>query len=94
MRGTEIWKARVSAAHTITRELDEVTAYRAGERLGQISVPVRMLVGTETTAYLRAATAAFADQIPNAEVVALQDQAHQAIDLDPDQFVQAVVDFD
>jgi pimeloyl-ACP methyl ester carboxylesterase len=94
MRGTEIWKARLSAAHTITRELDEVTAYRAGERLGHITVPVRMLLGTQTTAYLRAATAAFAAQIPNAKVVALQDQAHQAIDLDPEQFVRAVVDFD
>jgi pimeloyl-ACP methyl ester carboxylesterase len=94
MRGTEIWKARVSAAHTIARELDAVTAYRAAERLGQITVPVRMLVGTDTTASLRAATAAFAVQIPNAEVVALQDQAHRAIDLDPDQFVRAVVDFD
>jgi pimeloyl-ACP methyl ester carboxylesterase len=94
MRGTDIWKARLSAAHTITRELDEVTAYRAGERLGQITAPVRMLLGTETTTYLRAATAAFAAQIHNVEVVALQDQAHQAIDLDPDQFVRAVVDFD
>jgi pimeloyl-ACP methyl ester carboxylesterase len=94
MRGTDIWKARVSAAHTIARELDAVTAYRVAERLGQITVPVRMLVGTETTEYLRAATAAIADQIPNAEVIALQDQAHQAIDLDPDQFVRAVVDFD
>jgi pimeloyl-ACP methyl ester carboxylesterase len=53
-----------------------------------------MLLGTETTTYLRAATAAFAAQIPHAEVVALQNQAHQAIDLDPDQFVAAVVDFD
>jgi pimeloyl-ACP methyl ester carboxylesterase len=94
MRGTEIWKARLSAAHTIARELDEVTAYRATPRLGRISVPVRMLLGTDTTAYLCAATAAFAGQIPNAEVVALQDQAHQAIDLDPGQFVRAVVDFD
>lgn len=94
MKGTEIWKARLSAAHTITRELDEATAYRADDRLSQITVPVRMLVGTETTAYLRAATAAFAGQIPHAEVVALQNQAHQAIDLDPVQFVRAVVDFD
>ena len=94
MRGTEIWKARLSAAHTITRELDEVTAYRAGERLGLITAPVRMLLGTESTAYLRAATAKFAALIPNAEVVVLRDQAHQSIDLDPDQFVRAVVDFD
>jgi pimeloyl-ACP methyl ester carboxylesterase len=94
MRGTEIWNARLSAAHTITRELYAATGYRAGERLAEITVPVRMLLGTESTAYLRAATAAVAEQIPNAEVVLLQDQAHQAIDLDPEQFVRAVFDFD
>lgn len=94
MRGTEIWTARLSAAHTIIRELDAVNAYRETPRLGRINVPVRMLLGTDTTAYLRAATAAFAEQISNVEVVELQDQAHQAIDLAPDQFVRAVVDFD
>jgi pimeloyl-ACP methyl ester carboxylesterase len=94
MRGTDIWKARLSAAHTIARELDAVTAYRGAERLGQIAEAVRMLLGTETTTSLRAATAAFAALIPNAEVVVLEDQAHRAIDLDPCQFVRAVVDFD
>jgi hypothetical protein len=53
-----------------------------------------MLLGTETTAYLRAATAALAGEVPSSEVVALQGQAHQAIDLDPDQFIRLVVDFD
>ena len=67
-----------------------MTTYRGAERLGQIAVPVRMLLGTETTTSLRAATAAFAALIPNAEVVVLEDQAHRAIDLDPDQFVRAV----
>lgn len=94
MKGTAIWNARLSAAHTITRELYEANAFRATPRLGRISVPVRMLLGTETTAYLRAATAALAGEVPNSEVVALHGQAHQAIDLDPDQFIRLVVDFD
>ena len=43
---------------------------------------------------LRAATAAFAAQIPGATIVAMQGQAHQAIDSDPEQFVGAVLAFD
>ena len=94
MKGTAIWQARLSAAHTITREFDQVNAYRATDRLTKIDVEVRMLLGTESPSYLRAATAAFAAQIPGATIVALQGQAHQAIDSDPGQFVHSVIDFD
>jgi pimeloyl-ACP methyl ester carboxylesterase len=94
LKGTEIWRARLTTAPTITREVDEVNAYRATDRLSQIAAPVRMLLGTESPKYLRVATAAFAAQIPDTRVVALQGQAHQAIDLDPDLFVGHVLDFD
>jgi pimeloyl-ACP methyl ester carboxylesterase len=94
MKGTEIWQARLTAAHTIFREFDQVNAYRATDRLMKIDVPVRMLLGTESPSHLRAATAAFAAQIPGATIVALHGQAHQAIDSDPEQFVHAVIDFD
>ncbi|OBG26490.1 alpha/beta fold hydrolase [Mycobacterium sp. 852002-51057_SCH5723018] len=83
-----------SIGHTAARELAEVCAYRATERLAKITVPVRMLVGTESPAYLRTATAAVAAQIPGATIVALQGQGHQAIDYDPHQFVRAVLEFD
>jgi pimeloyl-ACP methyl ester carboxylesterase len=95
MKGTEIWQARLTAAHTIVREFEQVNAYRATNRPMKIDVPVRMLLGAEGPSYVRAATAAFAAQIPGATIVALQGQAHQAvIDSDPEQFVHAVIDFD
>lgn len=94
MRGTEIWRAQLTAAHTIARELDAVNAYQATGGLLTIDVPVRILLGTETTAFLRAASDAFATEMPGAHVVPLQGQGHQAIDLDPDQFVHAVLEFD
>lgn len=94
MKGTEVWAARVGAAFTILRELDEVIAFRADARLAAIEAPVRMLLGTESPGYVRAATANIAAQIPGAGIVALQGQAHQAIDSDPAQFVAAVLGFD
>lgn len=83
-----------SIAHTAVRELAEVRAYRATGRLAAITVPVRLLLGTESPAYLRAATAAVAARIPGATIVAMQGQGHQGIDYDPQQFLQAVLDFD
>ncbi|TCO48790.1 alpha/beta fold hydrolase [Actinocrispum wychmicini] len=94
MKGTEVWAARVTAAFTILRELDEVIAFAADSRLAEIKAPVRMLLGTESPGYVRAATANIAAQIPGSNIVALQGQAHQAIDTDPDQFVGAILAFD
>jgi hypothetical protein len=71
LKGTEIWQARLTAALTITREIDAVNEFRATDRLANIAA-----------------------QLPDARVVAVQGQAHQAIDLDVDQFVGLVFDFD
>jgi pimeloyl-ACP methyl ester carboxylesterase len=83
-----------SIAHTAVRELVAIDGFQATERFANITVPVRMLLGTQSPGYLRAATATVAAQIPGATIVALQGQGHQAIDYDPQQFVRAVVDFD
>lgn len=83
-----------SIRHTAARELALASAYRASERLAAIAAPVRVLVGTESPAYLRGAAAALAARIPGATTVALSNQGHQAIDYDPQQFVRAVLDFD
>lgn len=83
-----------SIAHTAVRELAEVRAYRATERLAAITAPVRLLLGTESAVYLRAATAAVAARIPGATIVALPGQGHHAIDYDAQQFVRALLEFD
>jgi pimeloyl-ACP methyl ester carboxylesterase len=83
-----------SIGHTAGRELAAARTYRPSGRLAQIVVPVRILFGTQSPAYFRAAAAALADSIPNATVAALRGQGHQAVDYDPQQFVRAVLDFD
>lgn len=83
-----------SIRHTAGRELAQTRAFRLTERHANITTPVRMLLGTESPAYLRAATAVLAAMIPGATIVALHGQGHQAIDYDPDQFARAVLEFD
>jgi len=93
MKGTPAWQARLAAVHTILRELDQVIRFRADERLSKIDIPVRLFRGTESPAYLVAATDAVAGRITGADVVSLHGQAHQAMDGDPDQFVATVFAF-
>ena len=83
-----------SAALTISRELEVVESYRASPRLTGINLPVEMLLGTESPAYLQAATAMVASRIRGATIVALEGQGHQGIDGDPDQINRAVTGFD
>jgi pimeloyl-ACP methyl ester carboxylesterase len=83
-----------SIGHTASRELAEASAYRATERHAKIAAPVRMLLGSDSPEYFRAATAAVAARIPDATIVVLHGQGHQAIDYDPQQFVRAVLKFD
>lgn len=83
-----------SIGHTAGRELAAARNYRATERLAEITAPVRILFGTQSPAYFRAAATAVADQVPGATVAELRGQGHQAVDYDPQQFVRAVLDFD
>lgn len=93
MRGTPVWQARLAAAPTIVREIEVVEVFDISARLSAITVPVRLLLGTESPAYFRPAAEAIAAQLPAAEIVSLDGQAHLAINEDPLQFVEKVVSF-
>ncbi|MFJ8387689.1 alpha/beta fold hydrolase [Streptomyces sp. NPDC094438] len=93
MRGTPIWSARLSVAPTIVRELDSVENFDISDRFGKITIPVRLLLGTESPAYFRPAAGAIAAQLPHADLVPLHGQGHLGVSGDPDQFVAAVLAF-
>ncbi len=93
MRSTPMWQSRLAAAHTLVREGDAVNAYRVTDRLSSITVPVRLLLGTESPDYYLPAAEAVRSVVPQADIVPLSGQAHLAIDNDPDQFLAAVLDF-
>jgi pimeloyl-ACP methyl ester carboxylesterase len=92
MRSTPLWQARIAAVHTILREGDAVEAWTLDpERLARVSGPVRILLGTDTTPMLDAASRALSRAMPAWELVLLEGQGHQAIDLAPDVVVDRVL---
>ncbi|HVF31500.1 MAG TPA: alpha/beta hydrolase [Acidimicrobiales bacterium] len=92
MKGTPIWSARLAAVHTIVREGRAVQSWRLDpERLASIQGPVRLLLGTETTPALDAASRALARAMPAWELVAIEGQGHLAIDAATDVVTELVL---
>lgn len=91
MRATPMWRARLAAVHTLAREARAANAYRADpERLRSLRVPVRILLGTETTPALARAAHAAHVAIPGAELRELPGHAHAAMDAEPALFATEV----
>lgn len=95
MRADPSWANRVAAAHTIPRELLEIGGdYRPDfDGIAKIAVPTRLLLGSESTDYLAAATRRLVELIAGAELVMLEGHAHSAMNTGPELFVRRVVEF-
>lgn len=93
MRGTPVWEARLAAVHTLTREGRAVGSFELGPELADLPSPVLLLAGTESPAFLRAATTAAHAAIPGSAYAELDGQAHMAMDTAPELFVRTVLDF-
>ena len=92
MQRAPAWAARVEAVPTIIREVREVDRYVFDpDRFAELTVPVRFLVGTESPAYVLAATAAASAAVPHSEVVELPGQGHTAMDTAPRLFLDEVI---
>jgi pimeloyl-ACP methyl ester carboxylesterase len=94
LRALPVWQARLAAVHTAEREGEVAAAYVPdAARLASVSVPVRLLAGSESPAVFAAAAAAAAAAIPGAEVVELRGHGHGMIDADPERFIELVTEF-
>jgi pimeloyl-ACP methyl ester carboxylesterase len=94
MRAAPAWQVRLAAAHTLGREAREVNAHPPDpDWFAPIHVPVRLLLGTETTPALTTAALGARDAIPGAELRELPGHGHAAMDADPELFVAEVVDW-
>lgn len=94
LRATPVWQHRLAAAHTLGREVSAANDYLAEQAgLDAIRVPVRILLGTETTPALTRAAHAVNEAIPESELVELPGHGHAAMDGDPEMFVAQVRDW-
>lgn len=89
-----IWQARLAAVHTLVREAAVAEAYAPDRSafLG-VSVPLRVLLGTESPAPFRDAAESTITAVPGSELVELSGQGHTMIDADPSGFVAQLRDF-
>jgi pimeloyl-ACP methyl ester carboxylesterase len=91
MRAHPSWDARVACAHTLVREMGAVEQHRFDA--SNLRMPLRMLVGSESPAFLKDATERLHGKVPGSDVVVLPGQSHIAMDTAPDLFVSEVLAF-
>jgi pimeloyl-ACP methyl ester carboxylesterase len=79
MEGTPAWQERLAAAPTVPRELHAERAVAIGALgLERLDLACLLLVGSESPAWARRSTEAFAAAIPGAEVRTLEGHGHGA----------------
>ena len=79
LRRTPVWGLRKEVAHTVPRELRAELGYELDrDALGRLGAPVLLLVGTESPAWAKRSTDAYAEAIPAVTVRTLEGQGHGA----------------
>jgi pimeloyl-ACP methyl ester carboxylesterase len=79
MEGTPAWQERLAVAPTVPRELHAERALATGALgLERLDLACLLLVGSESPAWARRSTEAFAAAIPGAEVRTLEGHGHGA----------------
>lgn len=94
LRSAPNWPARVDAVHSVVREERARKAYEfdAG-RFAELTTPTLLVTGSESSPFLREATDALDDALPNSRVVVLDGQGHAAMNTAPELFLEEVLAF-
>ena len=88
------WPVRVAAAHTLARETAFEDSYQfQPARFVGLRLPILLLQGTETAAFLQRSTAAVHAALPQSRIVLLKGQGHMGVGTAPDLFVSKVLEF-
>jgi pimeloyl-ACP methyl ester carboxylesterase len=85
MRASPLWERRKAVAHTLPRELRAEGEIELDDLpLGGLELPVLMLVGSESPAWAKRSTDAYAGALPNVTVRTLDGQGHGALAAAPE----------
>jgi pimeloyl-ACP methyl ester carboxylesterase len=78
-RASPLWAPRVAAAHTIPREIRAEERYQPDpDAFAALSIPVMLLLGSESPRWARRGTEIVQSLLSNSHVVVLQGQGHVA----------------
>lgn len=88
------WAERLTYAHTLARETQAVRRYVFNPaRVAELTVPVRLLLGSESPPLFQQAIEALDTTLPQSETVMLPGQHHNAMETAPELFAEAVYGF-
>lgn len=94
IRAAPEWSARVEEAPTLPREYRAPVIYEfEPERFANMTTPTVLLVGSESPQWIKEATDAIDDALPNSRISVLEGQGHVAMNTAPDLFVDTVLAF-
>jgi pimeloyl-ACP methyl ester carboxylesterase len=94
MKSLPAWPSRVSAAHTIVRELRAQEQYSLdASRVQGVHVPTLLLLGEASPPFFGAALERIHAALPQSRRVVLPRQTHVAMDTAPDLFLREVLTF-
>jgi pimeloyl-ACP methyl ester carboxylesterase len=94
LRAAPTWPARVAAAHTVPREVRAFGAQAFDPAwAARITVPVLLLVGTDSPPEIQAEPEVVAAALPDARIRLLEGQAHLAHLTAPETFAAEVLSF-
>lgn len=88
------YKRRIEIAPTIPREvIVEINYTFQEEKFKNLEVPTLLLLGGDSPEIFQKATQIVDSVLPNSTVVVMKDQQHVAMDMDPELFVNEVINF-
>jgi pimeloyl-ACP methyl ester carboxylesterase len=93
LRSDPSWKGRLGAAHTIPSEFVDADYVLLPQRFGGMNTPTLLLMGGDSPSFLKKATEAVANALPNCRLAEMPGQQHIAMTTAPDLFCREVVGF-
>jgi pimeloyl-ACP methyl ester carboxylesterase len=94
LAASSAWPSYEACALTLPAEVRAFESYRfAPAAFASLSVPTLVMQGSESPPFIVAATVAVAAALPNARLVVLEGQGHEAPETGPEAFARAVLGF-
>jgi pimeloyl-ACP methyl ester carboxylesterase len=93
LRTEPVWPARLEAAHTIPREFADGDYILDPERFRNLTVPILLLLGGDSPAFIRRATRVVHAALPTSRIIVMPGQQHIAMRTAPDLFIRRVKAF-
>lgn len=94
VRGSEMWENRKGIVHTMPREAQESATYvREADALAALTIPVRFVIGSDSTGPMREAIDAVHADMPQSELVVVDGRLFTTMYSDAPAAARQIVDF-